>query len=286
MKNPRRSVLFTPGDEPGMMRKALDGDADVVVFDLEDSVAPDANEEARDAVCEVLGETEETDENPEVWVRINPLDTGGREDLRAVTEDAEPSCFVVPKADSASAVRRVAYALDEGGGDAGLVPIIETAEGVVNASEIAGASRVSAVVFGAEDLSADVGATRTDEGTEVIYARQRVVTAASAVGVDAVDTLWTEFEDEEGLRRDTERGIRFGYDGKLCIHPAQVGVINDAFTPEEDRVEWAQKVMEAKREADERGKGVFEVDGEMVDEPLVEQARTVLERARAAGLRE
>jgi len=287
MTKPRRSVLFTPGDEAEMMRKALDGDADVVVFDLEDAVAPGAKEEARSSVAEVLDELEDEDK-PEIWVRINPLDAGGREDLRALAgdEENEPSCFVVPKANSASTVRRVAYALDEGGGDAGLVPIVETAEGVVNASEIAGASRVSAVVFGAEDLSADIGATRTDEGTEIIYARQKVVTAASAAGVDALDTLWTDFRDEEGLRRDTERAVRFGYDGKLAIHPAQVDRINDAFTPEEGRVEWAERIMNAKREADERGKGVFEVEGEMVDEPLVEQARTVLERAKAAGLRE
>lgn len=270
-----------------MMRKALEGEADVVVFDLEDAVAPGGKDKARGAVSEVLDEMEETNEKPEVWVRINPLDAGGREDLRVLAGDDEnePSCFVVPKANSASTVRRVAYALDEGGGDACLVPIVETAEGVVNAAEIAGASRVSAVIFGAEDLSADIGATRTDEGTEVLYARQKVVTVASASEVDAIDTLWTDFEDEESLRHDTERGIRFGYDGKLCIHPAQVGPINDAFTPDEERVEWAEKVMEAKREADERGKGVFKVEGEMVDEPLVEQARTVLERARAAGMR-
>lgn len=291
MTRPRRSVLFTPGDEAGMMRKALDGEADVVVFDLEDAVAPGAKEEARDAVSEVLEEGKK-DDAPEIWVRINPLASGdddeidGRDDLRAVTDDAEPSCFVVPKAGSASAVRRVADALDENGSDAGVVPIVETAEGVMNAAEIAGASRVSAVVFGAEDLSADIGATRTDEGTEVLYARQKVVTAASAAGVDALDTLWTDFKDEEGLRRDTERTVRFGYDGKLAIHPAQVGPINDAFTPEEERVEWAEKVIEAKQEADELGKGVFEVEGEMIDEPLVEQARTVLERAKAAGLRE
>jgi citrate lyase subunit beta/citryl-CoA lyase len=221
-------------------------------------------------------------------VRINPLgsdENGGNEDLRVVADDAEPSCFVVPKTDNASDIGEVADALDEEGSDAGLVPIVETTKGVVNAAEIASAPRVSAVIFGAEDLSADIGATRTDEGTEVIYARQKVVTAASAAGVDAIDTLWTDFRDEEGLRRDTDRGIGFGYDGKLCIHPAQVSVINDAFTPEIERVEWAKKVMEAKKEADERGKGVFKVEGEMVDEPLVEQARTVLERAKAAGMR-
>ncbi len=285
MTEPRRSVLFTPGDEPGMMRKSLGSDADVVVFDLEDAVAPEAKETARSSVTEVLEKT--NDEGvPEAWVRTNPLDTGGSEDLRALAGNAEPSCFVVPKAGSASQVEEVADVVEENGSDAGLVPIVETAKGVVNAPKIAGARRVSAVVFGAEDLSADLGATRTDEGTEVLYARQKVVTTASAAGVDALDTLWTDFKDEEGLRRDTERTVRFGYDGKLAIHPAQVGVINDAFTPEEERIEWAEKIMREKREADERGKGVFEVDGEMVDEPLVEQARTVLERAEAAGLTE
>jgi citrate lyase subunit beta/citryl-CoA lyase len=283
MTNARRSVLFTPGDEREMMRKAVGGDADVVVFDLEDAVAPDSKEAARDAVDEVLNEV---DDAHEVWVRLNTFDAegaDGHDDLGALAD--EPSCYVVPKAGSAENVEVVADAIDERS-DAGIVPILETAAGVVNAAEVAAAPRVSAVVFGAEDLSADIGATRTDEGTEVIYARQKVVTAASAAGVDAIDTLWTDFKDEEGLRCDTERTVRFGYDGKLAIHPAQAGVINDAFTPEEDRVEWAEKVMKAKREADERGKGVFEVDGEMVDEPLVEQARTVLERARAAGLRE
>ncbi|MFP4174167.1 MAG: HpcH/HpaI aldolase/citrate lyase family protein [Halobacteriales archaeon] len=280
----RRSVLFTPGDEPEMMRKALEGDADVVVFDLEDAVAPDEKESARDAVDDVLDDIPQ--DAPEVWVRLNTFDSeiDGRDDLDALT--GEPSCFVVPKAGDAGNVEAVAGALDKHGSDAGLVPIIESAAGVVNAAEIADAPRVSAVVFGAEDLAADLGATRTDEGDEVVYARQKVVAAATAAGVDAIDTLWTDFGDTEGLRNDTERGIGLGYDGKLAIHPAQVAVINDAFTPEPERVEWAERVLEAKREADEAGKGVFEVDGEMVDAPLVEQARTVMERARAAGLRE
>lgn len=280
--NARRSVLFTPGDEPEMMRKALEGDADVVVFDLEDAVAPDEKEAAREAVKEVLDDVPE--DAPEVWVRLNPFggDIDGRDDIDAL--NSEPSCFVVPKAGSAEDVEAIAEALDESGTDAGVVPIVESAAGVVNASGIASASRVSAVVFGAEDLAADLGATRTDEGNEVVYARQRVVAAATAADVDAVDTLWTDFRDDEGLRADTERGIGLGYDGKLAIHPAQVGIINDAFTPEPDRVDWARHVLEAKEEADEAGKGVFEVDGEMVDAPLVEQARTVKERARAAGV--
>ena len=280
--NARRSVLFTPGDEPEMMRKALEGDADVVVFDLEDAVAPDRKEAAREAVEEVLYDVPEG--APEAWVRLNPFggDIDGRDDLDAI--DAEPSCFVVPKAGSAEDVEAVAEALEESGTDTGVVPIVESAAGVVNAAEVATASRVSAVVFGAEDLAADLGATRTSEGEEVIYARQKVVAAATAAEVEAIDTLWTEFRDEEGLREDTERGISLGYDGKLAIHPAQVEVINDAFTPDARKVEWAERILEAKEEAEERGKGVFEVDGEMVDAPLVEQARTVKHRARAAGV--
>ena len=280
--NARRSVLFTPGDEPEMMRKALEGDADVVVFDLEDAVAPDRKEAAREAVEGVLYDIPEG--APEAWVRLNPFggDIDGRDDLDAI--DAEPSCFVVPKAGSAEDIEAVAEALEESGTDTGVVPIVESAAGVVNAAEVATASRVSAVVFGAEDLAADLGATRTPEGEEVIYARQKVVAAATAAGVEAIDTLWTEFRDEEGLREDTERGISLGYDGKLAIHPAQVEVINDAFTPDARKVEWAERILEAKEEAEERGKGVFEVDGEMVDAPLVEQARTVKHRARAAGV--
>jgi citrate lyase subunit beta/citryl-CoA lyase len=280
--NARRSVLFTPGDEPEMMRKALEGDADVVVFDLEDAVAPDRKEAAREAVEEVLYDVPEG--APEAWVRLNPFggDIDGRDDLEAI--DVEPSCFVVPKAGSAEDVEAVAEALEESGTDTGVVPIVESAAGVVNAAEVATASRVSAVVFGAEDLAADLGATRTPEGEEVIYARQKVVAVATAAEVEAIDTLWTEFRDEEGLREDTERGISLGYDGKLAIHPAQVEVINDAFTPDARKVEWAERILEAKEEAEERGKGVFEVDGEMVDAPLVEQARTVKHRARAAGV--
>jgi len=283
MAEPRRSVLFTPGDEAGMMRKALESDADVVVFDLEDSVAPDAKDKARDSVGEVIGETGKN--TPEVWVRLNPLWSGGDEDLESLTDSTEPSCFVIPKAESGEDIQEVVGKLQETGVSAGLVPILETSSGILNAAEIADGSRVSAVVFGAEDLCADLGARRTEDGHEVVYARQKVVTAAAAAGVDAVDTLWTEFKDTDGLREDTERGIGLGYDGKLAIHPTQVGLINDAFTPDGRKIEWAERIIEAKKGADEDGKGVFEVDGEMVDEPLVEQARTVLERAEAAGVR-
>jgi len=163
-----------------------------------------------------------------------------------------------------------------------VLALVESAAGVLHAESIAAADATDAVLFGAEDLAAEVGATRTAEGTELLYARQRVVTAAGAAGIDAIDTLWTDFEDTEGLRADTERGIEMGYDGKMVIHPSQVTVVNEAFTPAPERVEWAERMLEARDRAASEGRGVFEVDGEMVDAPLVAQAERVLERAAAA----
>ncbi len=281
MTNARRSVLFTPGDRPGMMEKALDGEADVVVFDLEDAVAPEQKDDAVEAVEEVLEDVDDVSgagDAPEVWVRVDPH-------LEASYEVGEPSCFVLPKAAGAGDVRDAVGEVVSHGLSSDVVPIVESAAGVLNAGDIAAEDGVGGVVFGAEDLAADVGATRSRDGDEVSYARQKVVTAAAAAEVDAVDTLWTDFEDEEGLRRDAERSVTLGYDGKLAIHPSQVEVINEAFTPEADEVDWAERVLEARDSAADDGRGVFEVDGEMVDAPLVKQAERLMERARAAGLR-
>jgi citrate lyase subunit beta/citryl-CoA lyase len=138
------------------------------------------------------------------------------------------------------------------------------------------------VCFGAEDLAADVGASRTEAGTEVRYAREHAVLAASAADVDAVDTVFTDIEDREGLRTETEFAAGLGYDGKMAIHPAQVEPINDAYTPSPERVEWAERVLAARTEADADDRGVFRVDGEMIDAPLIAQAERVIERADAA----
>ncbi|MFW5930057.1 MAG: HpcH/HpaI aldolase/citrate lyase family protein [Halobacteriota archaeon] len=266
--NLRRSVLFTPGDQPDMMEKALAGDSDVVVFDLEDAVAPERKQTARDAVRDVLQDVES---GPEVWVRVNDVDVEDDFDV------GDPSCFVLPKTASAVDVES-AVAL---AGDSDVVPILETAAGVLAAREIASVDGVSAVVFGAEDLAADVGITRSRAGTEVLHARQHVVLAAAAADVDAVDTLVTEVEDVERLREDARRSAHWGYTGKLAVHPRQVDVIHEAFTPDEDEVEWARRVLAAR---DEAGGGVFEVDGEMIDAPLVRQAERVVRLAEAADV--
>ncbi|PSQ19931.1 CoA ester lyase [Halobacteriales archaeon QS_8_69_26] len=281
----RRSVLFSPGDRPEMLRKAPESGADVVVFDLEDAVAPERKDEARTAVREVLNDPS-FDPDPEVCVRVNPDERTIDDDLDAVLAgDARPDAVMLPKADRAEDVRTLSYLLAEhDADDLAVFALVETARGVQNADDIADLKPTDVLAFGAEDLAADLGATRTDEGNEVLYARERVVLAAAAAGVDAIDTLHTDIEDREGLREDAAFARQLGYDGKMAIHPAQVDVINDAYTPDPERVEWARKVLDARDRADEEDRGVFRVDDEMVDAPLIAQAERVMRRARAAGV--
>jgi citrate lyase subunit beta/citryl-CoA lyase len=281
----RRSVLFSPGDQPDLMRKAPGSGADAVVFDLEDGVAPDRKPEARDAVRDVLTDSV-FDPDCSVWVRINPPGTVAAEDVATALADAPPiDAVMVPKVADAAAVERIDGLLDDHGIDAPVVALIESAAGVLHAEEIAAVERVDAVAIGAEDLAADIGATRTEEGTEVLHAREQVVLAAAAAGVDALDTIHVDVDDPDGLESAAGFTVQLGFDGKMAIHPAQVPIINDAFTPSEERIDWAERVLDAKAEADAEGRGVFRVDDEMIDAPLIAQAEQILDRARAAGKR-
>jgi citrate lyase subunit beta/citryl-CoA lyase len=284
---PRRSVLFTPGDRPEMMRKAPRAGSDVVVFDLEDAVAPDRKAEAREAVRSVLTDPEFAP-NCEVCVRVNPTGNAAEDDLAGLFDgDADAvretlDAVMLPKTESADDAETLADLLTERDAEVHVLALVETAAGILAAADVASLPDVDALVFGAEDLAADLGATRTAEGTEVLHAREHVVLAASAADVDALDTVYTDIEDTDGLAVETEFAIELGYDGKMAIHPAQVEPINEAFTPDPERVEWAEKVLDAKAEADAEGRGVFRVDGEMIDAPLISQAERVLAYARAA----
>ena len=278
----RRSVLFSPGDQPALLRKAPSSGADVVVFDLEDAVAPERKSDGREAVRSLLADPS-FDPDCEVCVRVNPVGVAADADLDAVLDgDASDAADAVmlPKTADADDVRTLDGLVDDHDRSLPVLALVETAAGVLHAEEIAAADPTDALVFGAEDLAADLGATRTEDGTEVLYAREHAVLAASAADVDAVDTVYTDFEDTAGLREETAFAAELGYDGKMAIHPAQVDPINEAFTPDGDSVEWARKVLAAKEAADA---GVFRVEGEMVDAPLVAQAERVVERARAAG---
>ncbi|WP_096393214.1 CoA ester lyase [Halorubrum trapanicum] len=289
----RRSLLFSPGDSPDLMRKAPDAGADVICFDLEDAVAPGRKDEARAAVREVLADPD-FDPDAEVCVRLTAespaadldgvLGEGGEDGDRPEegTDEVRLDAVMLPKVEAADRVERVAELCAERGRDLAVFALVETAAGVLAAQSIAAADATDALVFGAEDLAADVGATRSDEGTEVLYAREHVVLAASAAEVDAIDTVYTDFSDEAGLREDAAFARRLGYDGKLAIHPAQVAPINEAFTPDSADVEWAEAVLDARDEAEREGRAVFQVDGEMIDAPLIAQAERILDRAPEA----
>ncbi|PSP90125.1 CoA ester lyase [Halobacteriales archaeon QS_4_69_34] len=274
----RRSVLFSPGDRPELLEKAPETGADVVVFDLEDAVAPGRKEDAREAVSGVLTDPA-FDPSCEVLVRVNPGSAAAGDLDSVLAGDPRIDGVVCPKVDGAADVATLDRLCGEHDADLPVIALIETARGVLDAAAIADAAATDALVFGAEDLAADVGASRTREGREVLYAREHVVLAASAAGVDAIDTLVTDFEDDEVLREDCAFALELGYDGKLAIHPEQVGVINEAFAPSEEQVAWARRVLDAKAEADAENRGVFRVDGEMIDAPLIARAERVLDRA-------
>ena len=277
----RRSVLFSPGDRPELMRKAPEAGADTVVFDLEDAVAPARKSEARAAVADVLTDAA-FDPGAEVCVRVDADAATAADDLDAVLDgDPRLDSVMVPKAASAAGIREVAELIAARGADLPLVALCESARGVLAAEEIAAVPAVDAVAFGAEDLAADIGATRTESGEEVSHARQRVVLAAAAADVDAIDTVFTDIEATDRLAEATATAAQLGYDGKMAIHPAQVEVINEAFTPDAEEVEWAEKVLAAREAADDRG--VVRVDDEMIDAPLVARAERIVERYRAAG---
>ncbi len=279
----RRSVLFTPGDRPERVEKAwVTGAADVVVADLEDAVAPSNKQIAREAVAKALGLKGAC----ERAVRIQPWPSSEAEaDLEAVLPGA-PDLIVVPKAEDPAAMEaleeRVAEAEQALGlepGHIGFLAILETAAGVLAAREIAACPRVVAVAFGAEDLAADAGMRRTASNAEVAVPRSMVALAAAAAGVQAIDMITADFRDEERTRREALEARGLGYAGKMCLHPAQVAVVHEAFRPTPEEIAWATKVHDAVEAGGAGAGGVVVVDGKMVDVPLVQQARRILRDA-------
>jgi len=274
---PCRSVLFVPGDRPDRCDKAMAAGADAVCVDLEDAVAPTAKAGARDSVAAFLArcDTAGHGRRPPVIVRVNePGSNEGRMDAAALGGCPQPDAFMIPKVAAADGIRRAQQLLGE---DIPLLPIIETGRALENAADIGMASpAVAALMFGGFDLSAELGAE--PEWEPLLYARSRVVHAAALGGLDVIDMPSRDFRDVWRLRTEAERARRLGFTGKVAIHPAQVPVIHDVFTPSPEEVEQARRIIEADRGA---GGGAVSLDGRMVDRPVVEAARRVLERRRA-----
>ena len=287
----RRSLHFVPGGNDRMLVKALTLPADGLILDLEDAVPPDRKAATRPLVAEWLRGRDFG--GREKWVRMNPLATGlGRADLEA-TLAARPDGYVVPKPERAADVRAIAQILDGlehrhgiAHGTTRLTVIAtETPEGLLNIKEIAAASpRIVLVSWGIEDLSAAMGLPRTRDAAgrylEIpTYARVMCAVAASAAGVDALDTVFTDVADLAGLRRECEEAVAMGFTGKISIHPNQIPVINSAFTPSATELSEARELVAAFAEHAARGVYAFTFKGHMVDAPHLTRARKVLARA-------
>jgi citrate lyase subunit beta/citryl-CoA lyase len=283
----RRSRLYLPGNEPRFMVNAALHEPDGVILDLEDSVHPAEKDAARLLVRNALRCVDFL--GAERMVRINQLPLG-IEDLESIVPEF-PDLILVPKVETADQIRevdrKVGEMLDRTGTARAvwLMPILESALGVENALDIATASeRVVALTIGIEDYTADLGVVKTREGTESSYARMRLVNAARAAGVQAIDSVYADVADSEGLREWAQRSRGLGFEGMGCIHPRQIGVIHQAYAPSKEEIEKALKILAAFAEAEKRGLGVVSVGSKMIDPPVVERARKLVETARAAGL--
>jgi len=280
----RRSRLYAPGNNPRLLVGIDLHDADCALLDLEDSVPPAEKAATRVLVKHLLATVQFSEE---VWVRINPLDTYGRDDLAEVLL-GQPHGICLPKAESAEDVREVAATMARIENELGIpeettwiMPIVETAKGVLHCEEIAAADdRVAVVAFGAEDFTRDVGAARTQES--LLFARSMIVAGAKEARVQASDTVFSNLEDEQGLIAETQLARDLGFDGKGAINPRQIAPIHAVFSPDEQEVEEATRIVAAAEEAQAQGKGAIAIGGKMIDRPVLDRARRTLKLAEMA----
>lgn len=280
-----RSLLFVPGNRANMLQKATGSKPDAFIPDLEDSVPTDEKTEARNVTASHLDKLAQTGRR--VIPRVNSLETGLLEEDLAAVVGPHVYGVSVGKISTPADVAAVEGVLENLEARAGLqaghvklVPWIETALAIVKAYEICAASpRIVGVAFGAEDLTHDMEIERREDDAEVGYARNVMCVAARAAGVLALDTPYFGFRDPEGLKRNAQASRGIGFKGKFAIHPAQVDLINSAFSPSDAEVAHARRVVAAFEEAERQGRGSTSLDGQVVDVPVVKRARALLEVA-------
>lgn len=288
----RRAQLYIPGDDLYKIKKGAALTVDSLVLDMEDGVALAQKPAARQTIAEAL---RTVDFGPsgttERCVRINPVGSGLESDDLAVTLPAHPDAVVVPKVESAEQVQwasaQIAAAEQANGWTPGvirLLVLIETARGTINLKEIASADdRLDALVFGAYDMASSLGAVSSKDGWEVFYHRSALVTYAAAFGLQALDSVYIDLHDIEGLTELSLKAMQMGFSGKQAIHPRQVEPIQAVFTPSDKAIEYAQRLVTAFEDHQRSGRGVFAFEGKMIDMPLLREAKNVLAKAKAAG---
>ena len=283
----RRSRLYLPGTEPKYAINAGLHGPDAIILDLEDSVHPAEKDAARILVRNTLRAV--SFGGCERMVRINQLPLG-LEDLAEIVPES-PDLILIPKVEHAGQVTQVDHMIGELkvrhqiNRAIWLMPILESSLGIENAAAIAAASEnVASLTIGLEDYTADLGVVKTSEGRESEYARRRLVNAARAAGIQAIDSVYSDVGDMEGLKRWGENSRALGFEGMGCIHPAQIPVIHAAYAPSPVEIEKAQKVVSAFEEAQQRGVSVVSLGSKMIDPPVVQRALKLVARAKAMGI--
>ncbi len=290
MEKMRRTMMFVPGNNPGMLQNAGIYGADTIIFDVEDAVSIGEKDSARHLVAEAI----RTINYPcEVAVRINHISTPyGYKDLEVILP-SHPDLIRLPMAQSADEIKEIdgiiTAAEEKYGFEPGSIKMmaaIETPKGLFNAQAIAEASpRMVAIAIGAEDFIANLKTTRSKDGSELVVARGHLVLAARAAGVQVIDTVFSDVNDEEGFIAEVKRIKQLGFDGKSVINPRQIGIVHDIFMPTEKEIEFSKRVLAAFQEALAKNSGVISLDGKMIDKPIVDRAERVLAYAEAAGAR-
>ena len=285
-RGPRRSFLMAPADNEVLLKKQAASKADAVIICIEDAVLPQRKEEGRKIAAHAINTYDYG--NKEVFVRMNnPYSPYWLDDLEVFTKNAPPTGFIITKVKTAEDIRVVARVLDtleqRNGIKQGSILLscyIETAEAMRNVYEIAAASpRMANMHFGAEDYTHSIDATRTPGGLEVLYAQSRIINAARAAGLEPINVMYLVVHDMEGLRKSCEYSRQLGFTGRSCPTPRHIEVVNEVFSPSAEQVAYARRVVDGYRIADQKGEGVYMIDDNMVDGPMVWKAMRVLDRA-------
>lgn len=290
MERLRRTMMFIPGSNPGMIKDAYIYDADAIMFDLEDAVSVNEKDSARFLVYNALKTIDYG--KKELVVRINGLDSPhGKEDIEAMVR-AGVHVIRLPKTETAQDILDVEAIIEDVEkkcgrevGSTGMMAAIESPFGVINAYDIAKSSkRLIGIALGAEDYVTNLKTVRYADGMELLAARTQIVIAARAAGIYALDTVYSDVDNEEGFAREVALIKQLGFDGKSVINPRQIKPVHDIYAPTEKEIERAIAVKNAAKEAEERGLGVIALNGKMIDKPIVDRADRVLQLAEAVGL--
>ena len=288
-----RSWMFVPGHRQRMIDKALGLNADAIMLDIEDGVAPNEKDSARKNIADSLGR-DKTPGSPARYVRINSIGHSRMDaDLEAVVRPGLEG-LVCPKVDTPEEVRQVDAILNDkepknklAKGSVQLLIAIESPRGLFNAPAIASSSpRVVGLIFGAEDFGREIGlpTVREGEARDLIYARSAIVIAAASAHVQSVDGVWVDLNDGQGLLGFAKQSRQLGFSGMSCIHPSQVDAINTTFSPTAEEIDYCQKVLQAFEEANARGDGSIAFGGQLIDRPIIERARRTIDTARSLGI--